>query len=223
MAPRNREDLDFQVAQVWDSVVVSAEISPGGVVNIVSHCFGVCIRLLASGVMCRGYVTRGMIYHDGQRIFGSGHVDTVARERQVTFFKQDADERGTPFIEIDPEVVGYISAQPDKCVKEMFGRMTLTHEGVTAIFPIKLLSHPLVIGGIGRREFNPKEERQSNEGVREELKNLKAKLMNFVNKSDLSATKKANHYIRAIDRQLNICDRTDEMIDALCQPFPSHR
>jgi hypothetical protein len=218
-APRMRNDLDFQIAQVWDSVVVSAEVSPAGVVNLISHCFGVCIHLLTKGVMCRGYVKRGKIYHDGQKIFGSGHVEAVAKEKNVSFFKQNADERGTPFIEVDAEVVDFVAKQPDKCVKEMFGRMVLSHEGLTAVFPIKRLSHSFIIGGFGAPPFDSAKEKMSNDNLRESLKSLKQKVMTFVDQSDSHIVGKANHYVRALDEQMKVCDRTDEMIDALCRPI----
>ena len=35
-----RKDLDFQLSQISDCVVVSAEVSPAGVINLVSHCWG---------------------------------------------------------------------------------------------------------------------------------------------------------------------------------------
>ncbi len=37
-----RKNLDFQLTQVSDCVVVSTEISPAGVINLVSHCWGAC-------------------------------------------------------------------------------------------------------------------------------------------------------------------------------------
>jgi hypothetical protein len=219
MAPHIRKDLDFQIAQVWDSVVVSTEVSPAGLVNLVSHCSGACIRLLTKGVMCRGYIKKGMIYHDGHRIFGSGHVDTVAREKSVSIFKQNADERATPFIEIDPEVVAYVASQPDKCVKDMFGRMVITHEGLTAVFPIRRLSHSFIIGGFGMPKFDPVKEKKNNDAVRNNLKKLKTKIMTFVDPADSSVVSKVNHYIRALDEQLKVCDRTDDIIDQLMKPF----
>ena len=218
MAPRVRNDIDFQIAQVWDSVVISTEVSPAGVANIISHCFGACIQLLTKGVMCRGYVKRGMIYHDGQTIFGSGHVDAVAREKQVSVFKQSADERGTPFIEVDPDVVAYVAEQPDKCVKEMFGRMTVAHDGQTAVFPIKRLSHSFLIGGFGTK-FDPEKEKKSNDVMRNSLKGLKTRIMAFADPADESVMRKVNHYIRALDEQLKVCDRTDNFIDRLMQPI----
>jgi hypothetical protein len=104
-APRIRNDMDFQITQISDCVIVSTEISPAGVVNLAWHCWGACMRLLGDGIMLRGYIKRGSVYHEDQQFIGSGYADAYKRESEVSIFKQDADERGTPFIEVDPEVV----------------------------------------------------------------------------------------------------------------------
>ena len=219
MAPRIQRNIDFQIGQAWDSVVVSVEISPAGIINLVSHCFGVCVRLLTKGVMCRGYIKRGIIHHDGIRIFGSGHIDTVDMEKQVSFYKQDAQERGTPFIEVDPAVVGYVNNQPDKCVKEMFCRMVLTHEGLSAVFPIRRLTHSFAICGFGLPPFDPTKEKMNNDILRRNLLNLKNKVKKLVESADEKAKRKSQYYLRALDQQLQDCDRTDGMIDSLQQPI----
>jgi hypothetical protein len=219
MAPRLQKHLDFQIARAWDSVVVSAETSPAGVVNLVCHCFSVCTRLLMKGVMCRGYIKRGRIHHEGLRTFGSGHVDTVDMERKVSFYKQDAEERGTPFIEVDPEVMEYVADQPDTCVKEMFSRMVLTHEGLSAVFPIRRLSHSFLIGGFGRPPFDPAKERKNNQTLRQTLLDLKRRVSELVEGADERALRKSQHYLRALDRQLQVCDETDDAIERLTRPF----
>src|SRR3712207_5351127 len=38
MAPRIEKNLDFRVTQISDCVIVSAEVSPAGVINLISHC-----------------------------------------------------------------------------------------------------------------------------------------------------------------------------------------
>ena len=47
--------------------------------------------------MCRGYINRGRIYHTTEQQIGTGLNSAVEREKQVSIFKKDADERGTPF------------------------------------------------------------------------------------------------------------------------------
>jgi len=161
-----------------------------------------------------------MIFHEGQIVRGSGHVDTVSKEKNVTFFNTYAGERGTPFIEIDPEVVKYIANQRDKCVKDMVSRMVLSHEGLTAIFPIKLLRHSWMITGWQR--FDAEEQKRLNNEMRGGIKRLKDKVTEFASSGDTSAIRKSEHYLRALDQQLAVCDRTDALIDRLVRPFPAH-
>ena len=100
-APCIARNIDFQIFQAFDSVVVSTEVSPLGVINLLWHCSSACIRLLTKGIMCRGYIKKGLIHHRGSEVYGSAHVDAVAKEKTVSFHKESADERGTPFIEVD--------------------------------------------------------------------------------------------------------------------------
>jgi len=58
-----QRDLDFQVTQISDCVVVSSEISPPGIINLIDHCWTAVSGCMHKGVMCRGYITRGSIYH----------------------------------------------------------------------------------------------------------------------------------------------------------------
>ena len=67
----------------------------------------------------------------------------------MTAFKKEADEKGTPFVEVGPEVVDYIKNQDDKCVREMFSRMVAGDGEVTALYPFKRLGHSFAIGGLG--------------------------------------------------------------------------
>lgn len=214
--------LDFQVTQISDCVVVSSEVSPAGVINLVNHCWGAVIGLLTKGVMCRGYITRGSVHHTGDQIIGSGYEEAYSREAEVAAFKRKADERGTPFVEVDPVVCNYIRHHGDRCVKEMFCRYVKEDENVTALFPFKRLSHSFIFAGFGQT-FNPEEEKHSNQNLRLSIERFKERIMLFVDQSNPDAVSKAEHYIAALDAQLAMCDRTDEIIDELNSPYPAHR
>ena len=53
-APYIRKNMDFRITQVSDSALISAEVSPAGLINLVSHCWTACFKLLSKGIMCRG-------------------------------------------------------------------------------------------------------------------------------------------------------------------------
>ncbi len=162
--------------------------------------------------MCRGYITRGKIYHSDTQFIGSGYQEAFDQESNVTAFKREADERGTPFVEIDLSICNYVRDCNDSCVKEMFSRFVKEQEGTTALFPFKRLSRSFIVAGYGCT-FDPKKEKESNQNIRQLVINLKKRVMSYVDESNKKAMNKARHYISALDSQLEMCDRTDEVID----------
>lgn len=218
-SPRIRQDLAFEVTQISDCAVVSAEISPAGLINLVSHCWGAVIMLLTKGVMVRGYVTRGMIIHDGNFLMGTGYQTAYQREAGITAFKIEADEKGTPFVEIDPTVLDYVSEQEDSCVKEMFSRMVESDGEVSVLYPFKRLGHSFAIGGFGMPHFDAEKEKRQNDIVRQNIRKLIERVGANVDSANDAALRKTRHYVAALEKQLVACDRTDEAIDALSRPI----
>ncbi len=88
------KDLGFQITQISDCVVVSAEVSPAGVINLLHHCFGVSIDLLVTGHLCRGYITRGKIFHSDTQFMGTAYQAAAEREKSVSIFQLDPLDRG---------------------------------------------------------------------------------------------------------------------------------
>ena len=129
------KDLNFHVTQISDCAVISAEVSPAEVINLIDHCYKVSVRLLKVGHQCRGYLTRGPIIHTDSQFIGSGYVRAYKNEKKVSIFQKDESDRGTPFIGIDPEVCSYISKECDETVKKVFGRLTETDGKSTAVTP----------------------------------------------------------------------------------------
>jgi hypothetical protein len=217
-----KRNLDFRLTQMSDGMIVSSEISPAGVINLISHCWIVLMKLLQSGVMCRGYITRGSIYHTDTKCIGSGFHKAYENEKNVTAFARDADERGTPFVEVDSVVCKFIKDSNDECVKKMFSRFVKGDGEAVALYPFQRLSHSFTISAFGE-EFNPAKEKSSNQNLRIILEGFKEKITALVDKSNTKAIKKAEHYIQALDAQLTECDRTDEAIDMLSSPYPKDR
>jgi hypothetical protein len=217
-----QRDLDFRVTQISDCVIVSCEVSPAGMINLVNHCWGAVIKLLTKGIMCRGYITRGLVYHTDAYIIGSGYQNAYSKEEKVTAFKRETDKRGTPFVEVDQAICNYVRDCEDSCVKEMFSRYVKNDGVVIALFPFQSLAHSFMIGGFDHK-FDPEEEKRSNQNIRLMIKNFKERIMAVVDQSNPDAVSKAEHYIAALDAQLAVCERTDEMIDILNSPFPQSR
>ena len=151
---------------------------------------------------------------------GTGYNTAYKSEANVSAFKQEVDEKGTPFIEIDKAVCDYIRDDTDDCVRKMFDRHVKVEEGIAGIFPFKVLSHSFAIGGIPGMEFDPDAERESNDNMRKMLHRFKEGLLRYVDPENDRAMQKVQHYIAALNQQLEVCDATDEIISALCRPFP---
>ena len=213
---KNR-NLDFQITQFSDCVVVSSEISPAGAINLINHCWVAVFKLLRKGLMCRGHIRRGKIYHEGSKFIGTGYQNALQKEKNVAAFKRDADDLGTPFVEIDLSISEYIKICGDKCVLEMYSRFVKEDGEVCALFPFKQLSHSFMIGG---KEFDPEKEKRANDNLRTIIKTLKNGLRNHVDTSNPKAIRKYEHYEMALDSQLANCDATDEMIEFLNSPIP---
>ncbi len=217
------KDLAFKVTQISDCAVVSAETSPAGAINLVGYCWRVAMGLLLEGLLVRGYITLGNIYHDDNEFMGSGYQEAYERESAVAFLRRQVDEKGTPFIEVDESVSSYIKHCTDKCVREMFSRQVKIDQELCAIYPFQQLGHSFMIGGFGVPEFDPHREKKNNDIVRKNIEKLKDGVLKYVDAENEKAMNKVQHYVDALDRQLDQCDQTDEMIDKLSQPFPGRR
>ena len=208
------KNIGFELTQISDCVIVSSEISPAGVINLISHCWGAAAKLLTKGIMCRGYITRGKVFHTPTQIIGSGYQNAFESESGVEAFRRSADEIGTPFIEVAPSVVEYIEEETDECVKKVFNRMVKTDGPLVALYPFSRFSHSFVIGGIFG-SFNSEKEKKANQVMREMLFSFREKVMGYVPSGNEKALQKVQHYVRALDVQIYECYKTDEMIEKL--------
>lgn len=208
------ENLDFQVTQISDCAIVSAEISPAGAINLVHHCWTAVLGLLHNGLLCRGYITQGKIIHHGSTVIGTGFQRAVVGEKGVRAFKKTAEERGTPFVEVDRPLVDFFKACGDQCAKTMFGRFTKGSDDGVVIFPFQRLSHKFGVGA-GFPPFIPEQHLESNNNVRKLLGTLKQRVMVYADAKNPSGMQKIEHYISALDDQFVVADQVEENIERL--------
>lgn len=216
ICPRSQlidKSLSFEVTQISDCVIISAEVSPAGVINLVEHCWHVVMALLMKGVLVRGYITRGSIIHGGNLILGSGYQAAYERETGVAAFRKEADEKGTPFVELDSLITDYINGDSDECVREMFSRMVKSDGDVTALYPFDRIDNAFT------NPFDAAEERKFNSDRRSKVTKLIELINGNIDPKNESALRKTRHYVSALQEQLNACDRKDEIIDALSKSF----
>lgn len=211
------KDLDLVLTQISDCVIISAEISPAGILNLLYLCWQISMGLLLKGILCRGYVNIGNIYHTEHQVIGSGYQNAYENESKVIAFKTLDDEKGTPFIQIDRKIETLISDDYsyDKCLQEMFHRITRSDAEVFAIFPFDLLAHSFAITGNNDLENEIIEINKS----KSYIEGYKVKILEFSNNQNEKAMLKINHYLRFLDEQIEICDKQIENINKLNQPF----
>jgi hypothetical protein len=214
-----QKDLDFVVTQVSDCAIFSAEVSPAGGINLIGEVWLAVTELLVQGHLCRGYITRGNICHTEKLLLGTGYQNAFANESGVKAFQRNADERGTPFVEVDATVRDYLANSQDACVRDMFARHVKTDGIATALFPIQQFCSKFAISA----GFDAAKQKASNNNLRQTLRRIKGLVREHVDHSNIKAVQKSEHYLNALDVQLEVCDQTDRFIDALSRPFGQPR
>jgi len=95
----------------------------------------------------------------------------------------------------------------------MLSRFTESDGSVIALFPFKRISHQFML--TPWQEFEPDKEKHEVQKVRTMLADVKGRVEKFVVSSEPRVLSKVRHYVTALERQLEACDRTDEIIDRL--------
>ena len=198
--------LDYEVTQVSDGVVVSSEVSPSGLINLLQHVSRSVLRLLTSGVMVRGYVLQGTIFHRGSQVVGTGYQDAMDKEKSV----------GAPFVEIDQPVVKYANEETDDCVRSIFRDLTEDDGcGHTVVFPYRQFVR------IALQTGEPKTAIRNLEWAKRALTDILDRIEKHSPRADQRANAKAKHLRRILREQLAQCDRIEDQLRAATQePFP---
>ena len=207
-------NLDYEVTQISDCTVVSAEVSPAGIINLLQHISASVFRLMTKGIMVRGFITRGNIYHRDNQIIGTGYQNAFRMEKKVKAFRLPLDEASTPFVEIDKCVVNYVKEETDQCVREVFGRLAKEDEnGIAVIFPFQRLSDLA-----GQNIMDVETCRKSLRTIRTWITDFLEKLDSHAPCTDMEANEKSIYYRRFLSEQLGECDRVEEFLRMLKEP-----
>ena len=217
-SPCLSRDLGFRATQVSDSLIVSAEVSPAGLANLLGKCWGVTVRFLHEAVLCRGYITRGPLFHEGANFIGSGYQRAYEQEPKVAVFGRALHDGGTPFVEIDPVVTEYVAVSGDSCLQKIYDKCILSDGEYAALFPFSALPQSFMIGGIGAGLVDYTAIREGNVGLRNDIEILKRQLWTDVDKTNARIVAKIEHYVRALDSQLDACNEVDRVLEMLGTP-----
>ncbi len=208
------QDLDYVVTQISDCAIISAEVSPAGLINLLHHVSASVFSLLTDGIMVRGYVSRGNIYHRRDQFFGTGYQNAYDKEDKVQAFRLSPDVSSTPFVEVDSTVVDYVKTQADQCVREVFKRFSKEDEsGIVVIYPFQHLSGVLegTISDTGNFE--------------RKLNIVKGWIVKFIEKlesnspqNDIMANQKAKYYRQFLLEELEACQALEKELARLREP-----
>lgn len=219
-APHIRSDIDFCFTTFSDNVVVTTEISQAGLVNLINCCRVIYLKLITrNGLMCRGYVGRGAIYHTEDHCIGSGLNDAVEGEKKVSMYQTEDGEVGTPFIEIDEKVLQFLDEEvTDSCVIEVLEDIVKRKDDVAAIFPFKSLDS----GQFGSANFDPKEAKRHVDVVRKWIEDAKKMIVRRIESSDEKVLRRANCLAEILNEQLKVCKGHEMAIGEMSEKFPAH-
>lgn len=211
----NRRSLDYTVTQISDGAVISTEISPAGVINLLIHIAQTILGLLRDGIMVRGYVTKGNIFHEKAQIIGTGYHDALKGEKHVQAFSISEDDGATPFVAIDPDLVRYIREETDECVVEVFHRIIKADpvNDITVLFPFR---HPISV--VRGNIFEPEKCKEGLSIIREQLGDYKDRIRIQSPDTDPDAGRKSKHYIKFLSDMLVELDEIESHLGSPKRP-----
>lgn len=200
--------MDFEITQISDCVILSCEISEAGAINMINECHKIAMRLLRRSILCRGYITKGTVYHKDMTILGTGYQDAYHHEEEeITAFHESLDEKGTPFIEIAPSFKSFIESC-DNTVQILFKRMTKTDGSVTAIFPFSQLESTIITGSYMGFEHDLVDQKKENL----ELLAWLQQVISLLDFSTEKASAKTKYYHRFLKETIETAQEVDQML-----------
>lgn len=137
------EELDFIVTQISDCAIISAKNSDAGVVNLIEHCRNIASKFMLSGIMCRGFITIGNIYHAKNQVIGSGYQESYAGEPEVVAFGEvveNGEKEKTPFLEVGSKIVDYLKGINNSSFERVIKMSTHSDGHYHAINPFSCLT-----------------------------------------------------------------------------------
>lgn len=138
---KQNPDLSYQSFQISDSFIATADPSPVGVVNLVNIARYIQLKTFNKGLLVRGAIHCGPVYHTPNQIFGPAYQEALTREKESLF----KGFKGAPVIHVTNETSEIVKG--DKCCLDMFGRLTNVDENEKIavnpfVFIDSLLSSP---------------------------------------------------------------------------------
>jgi hypothetical protein len=77
---------DFRFQSFSDSIVMSSVANDAGLAHLMNEIAKLTIRLLMNGMLIRGAVAKGLLYHNGDVMFGPAFLDSYHIESTISRF-----------------------------------------------------------------------------------------------------------------------------------------
>ncbi|SFN52991.1 hypothetical protein SAMN04487859_10465 [Roseovarius lutimaris] len=213
-------DLDFNVTQISDCAIISCEVSEAGLVNLVHAIFQIVFRLMQKGILVRGCLTRGSVYHNGRHIFGSGYHKALDGERSVTFSSKNEQDKRPPFVELSREVVEYQNTISDVQARETLAKLTLHRNSVSAVYPFNHMG--LFLDSIRQVYLSGDVEEAQRRLIIivEGLKNCRKLVEQGVDGAGEQEKRYANHYVECISEAVENLETRFQEMKSFNEPYP---
>lgn len=200
-----KDNFDLCSIQISDSLIVSSEVSIASAINLLFLCKRSIFKLAKYGLLCRGYLTRGEVYHTQNQVIGKGYIEAFKNESKYPL----------PYTRIDEKLCTYILESGDVCAIEMFKRLTKNVGTDIVLFPIHNMVYVSAISG----EKNLEDEKKEIDFIIGELENLKILTEKYIDKNDKRAVEKWKEFEKMIDEKIADNVYAKESIDRLSRPF----
>jgi len=219
-AKKLSSDLNFNVTQISDCAIISCEVSEAGLVNLVHAIFQIVFRLMQKGILVRGCLTRGSVYHDGRHIFGSGYHDALDGERSVTFSSKNEQDKRPPFVELSREVVEYQNTISDLQVQKTLAKLTLHRNSISAVYPFNQMD--VFLDSIAQvySSGNVDEAQRQFLIIVEGLKKCRELVKQGVDGAGEQEKRYANHYVDSISKAIKNLETQFKEIQSFNEPYP---
>lgn len=125
-------------SQFSDSIFISTDYTQAGLFHLVNHIERIAFSFLKLGFLCRGGVVSGMLYHDGNTVFGPALIDAYELENIAIF----------PRVIISGDVMDF-ARKMDGGEGKVIKRMIMEYQGCFIVHILRTLSMMIESVGAG--------------------------------------------------------------------------
>lgn len=219
-SPKSSPDISFQVSQISDSLILSTEVSATGAINLLNFCRKVSERLLRrKGLLCRGHVVKGPIYHRDDVFFGKGYQKAYEGEKLAARLEVNGKQVGAPFIEVSDEIFSLIKLGGDSCINTVIDKMVSIENEYVVVSPYGVFDR------LGDWAVSPdKTLDEANREISDAKKNaqMTQQILTSASPQDESSKTKIEIATQMLQRAINKLDDKLQLVKQSRAPFPAN-